>query len=424
MLDLRLLRSDVDAVRAGLGKRGETADLDRLLALDLEHRRLLAESEQLKAERNARSRDIGALMAAGERVQAEALRAEMRLVGDRIAGLDDQASAHRETLEALFLEVPNLPHPSVAAGGVAANTVIRSWGEPRAFEFAARPHWELGEALGLLDFARGSKIAGSGFPALVGDGAALSRALITFMLDRHRASGYVEIAPPILVNPDTATATGHLPKFEEQLYSVERDELYLVPTAEVPLMGWHRDEILPAARLPLRYCAHTPCFRREAGAHGRDTRGLIRVHQFDKVELFQITSPETSYDALEAITRSAEGVLQALELPYRVVQLAAGDMGNAASKTYDLEVWAPGVETWLEVSSCSNCETYQARRANLRMKDAEGTRFPHTLNGSGVALARTLVALFENGQDAAGTIHVPAALRPYLGGRTTLAPAS
>jgi seryl-tRNA synthetase len=248
--------------------------------------------------------------------------------------------------------------------------------------------------------------------------------MVAFMLDRHRAAGYLELAPPYLVNPATATATGHLPKFQDQLYHAERDELYLIPTAEVPIMGWHRDEVLDEADLPLEYCAHTPCFRREAGAHGRDTRGMIRVHQFDKVEMVKITAPEDSYDALESLTADAEGVLQALELPYRVVLLAAGDMGNAATRTYDLEAWAPGAGAWLEVSSCSNCEDYQARRANLRYRpaDAGGTRFPHTLNGSGVALPRTLIALLEHHQRADGSVTVPLALRPYLGGRETLAP--
>jgi seryl-tRNA synthetase len=242
------------------------------------------------------------------------------------------------------------------------------------------------------------------------------------MLDRQRAAGYLEVAPPYLVNPATATATGHLPKFEEQLYRVERDDFYLIPTAEVPIMGWHRDEVLEAERLPIRYCAHTPCFRREAGAHGRETRGLIRVHQFDKVELFKITEPDTSYDELESLVRDAEGVLQALDLAYRVVLLAAGDMGNAAAKTYDLEVWAPGVGMWLEVSSCSNCEAYQARRANLRAKaDGEsGTHYPHTLNGSSMGMSRTLVAVLESYQNADGGVTVPEVLRPYLGGRQSL----
>jgi seryl-tRNA synthetase len=261
---------------------------------------------------------------------------------------------------------------------------------------------------------------------LSGAGAALSRALISFMLDRHRARGYREIAPPYLVNVATATATGHLPKFEDQLYACDRDELYLIPTAEVPIMGWHRGEILDAELLPLRYCAHTPCFRREAGAAGRETRGMIRVHQFDKVEMVAITTPEASYEALESLTGDAEAVLQALEIPYRVLLLAAGDMGNAAAKTYDIEAWAPGVGMWLEVSSCSNCEAYQSRRADLRFRaaGAGGTRHPHTLNGSGVALPRTMIALLENGQNEDGTVSVPLALRPYMGGRELLEPGS
>jgi len=426
MLDVRLLREDRERLREGLAKRGEPADVDRLVRLDEEYRRLLAESERLKAERNARSKEIGELVRKGEGEGVETLKAEMREVADRIKSLDDQAGAHKDTLDSLLLEIPNLPHPSVSSGGPEANVVLREWGSPPSFDFEPRPHWELGEALGILDLERAAKISGSGFVGLTGAGSALSRALIAFMLDRHRASGYREIAPPYLVNAATATATGHLPKFEEQLYACERDELYLIPTAEVPIMGWHRDEILEADQLPLRYCAHTPCFRREAGAAGRDTRGLIRVHQFDKVEMVAITTPESSYDALESLTADAEGVLQALELPYRVVLLAAGDMGNASAKTYDIEAWAPGVGMWLEVSSCSNCEAYQARRANLRFRAAgtSGTRLPHTLNGSGVALPRTIIALLENGQNADGTVTVPEVLRPFLGGRERLEPGS
>ena len=426
MLDVRLLREDRELLRDGLAKRGDSADVDRLVRLDEEYRRLLAESERLKAERNARSKQIGEMIQSGSGAEAEALKAEMREVADRIKSLDELSSAHKDTLDSLLLEIPNLPHPSVPAGGPDANQLVREWGQPRAFEFEPRPHWELGEALGILDLERATKISGSGFVGLSGAGAALSRALISFMLDRHRARGYREIAPPYLVNEATATATGHLPKFEDQLYACDRDELYLIPTAEVPIMGWHRGEILDAELLPLRYCAHTPCFRREAGAAGRETRGMIRVHQFDKVEMVAITTPEASYDALESLTGDAEAVLQALEIPYRVLLLAAGDMGNAAAKTYDIEAWAPGVGMWLEVSSCSNCEAYQSRRADLRFRAAGtgGTRYPHTLNGSGVALPRTMIALLENGQNEDGTVSVPLALRPYMGGRELLEPGS
>ena len=322
-LDVRLLREERDRLREGLRKRGESADVDRLVRLDEEYRRLLADSERLKAERNARSKEIGELVRQGASDRAEALKLEMREVADRIKALDDQAGAHKDTLDSLLLEVPNLPHDSVVGGGLEANQVVREWGAPARFDFEPRPHWELGEALGILDLERATKISGSGFVGLTGAGAALSRALIAFMLDRHRSNGYREIAPPYLFNGATATATGHLPKFADQLYTAERDELYLIPTAEVPIMGWHRDEILDAATLPLRYCAHTPCFRREAGAAGRETRGMIRVHQFDKVEMVAITTPESSYDALESLTADAEGVLQALGLPYRVVLLAA-----------------------------------------------------------------------------------------------------
>lgn len=420
MIDVRLLRNDPDALREALRKRDETAEIERLIALDLEHRRLLAESEQLKAERNATSKQIGRLIGARREKEAEGLKAEMRKVSDRIKDLDEQGNALKETLDSLLLEVPNLPHASVPAGDTGANEVVRKWGEPPRFDFAPQPHWVLGESLGVVDLARAAKISGSGFVGLVGEGAALSRALVAFMLDRHRADGYRELALPYLVNPETATATGHLPRFEDQLYAAERDELYLIPTAEVPIMGWHRDEILDEDVLPLRYCAYTACFRREAGAHGRETRGLIRVHQFDKVELFKIATPESSYDELESLTADAEAILQALGIPYRVVLLAAGDMGNAATKTYDLEAWAPGVGMWLEVSSCSNCEAYQARRANLRYRSGSGSRHPHTLNGSALALPRTLIAILENFQDAAGNVMVPEVLRPYMGGREVL----
>ena len=344
----------------------------------------------------------------------------MRKVSERIKDLDEQGNALKETLESLLLQVPNLPHGSVPAGDAGANRVVREWGEPPGFDFEPRPHWEIGEGLEAVDLARAAKISGSGFVGLVGEGAALSRALVAYMLDRNRAAGYRELALPYLVNPDTATATGHLPRFEEQLYAVERDELYLIPTAEVPIVGWHRDEILDAGALPLRYCSYTACFRREAGAHGRETRGLIRVHQFDKVELVKITTPESSYEELESLTADAEAILQALEIPYRVVLLAAEDMGNAASKTYDLEAWAPGVGAWLEVSSCSNCEAYQARRANLRYRADGGTRYPHTLNGSALALPRTLIAILENFQNPEGNVVVPEVLRPYMGGRESL----
>ncbi|MBW3660003.1 MAG: serine--tRNA ligase, partial [Gemmatimonadetes bacterium] len=417
MLDVRLLRNAPDALRDGLEKRGESADVERLVSLDEEHRRLLVESERLKAVRNARSKEIGTLIQSGKSDEAEALKAEMREVADRIKSLDEEADAHRETLDSMLLEIPNLPHASVPVGGPENNVLVREWGEPRTFDFEPRAHWDLGPELGILELDRAAKVAGSGFVGLVGDGAALARALISFMLDTHRGKGYLELAPPYLVNPVTATATGHLPKFADQLYHAEVDDLYLIPTAEVPIMGWHREEILDPGTLPRRYVSYTPCFRREAGAHGRETRGLIRVHQFDKVELFEIVEPEDSYDALESLTVDAEALLQALELPYRVVLLAAGDMGNAAAKTYDLEVWAPGCEMWLEDSSCSNCEDYQARRAMLRARheNGGGTYHPHTLNGSALALPRTMIAILESYQNQDGSVTVPEALRPYMG---------
>lgn len=420
MLDTRILRNDPEALSAGLARRGEAADVERLVSLDEKHRRLLVESERLKAERNTRSKEIGSLIQAGEADEAEALKAEMREVAERIKALDEEAETHKATLDALMLEIPNLPHDDVPAGGPESNVTVREWGEPRTFDFEPKAHWDLGPELGVLEFERAAKMAGSGFVGLVGHGAALARALVSFMLDTHRGNGYLELAPPYLVNPETATATGHLPKFADQLYHAEVDDLYLIPTAEVPIMGWHRNEILED--LPRRYVAYTPCFRREAGAHGRETRGLIRVHQFDKVELFQIVEPEVSYEVLESLTADAEGILEALDLPYRRVLLAAGDMGNAAAKTYDLEVWAPGCEMWLEDSSCSNCEDYQSRRAMLRARSGEGgTYWPHTLNGSGLALPRTVIAILENYQDADGSVTVPEVLRSYMGGLERIA---
>ncbi|MCX7887933.1 MAG: serine--tRNA ligase, partial [Verrucomicrobiae bacterium] len=351
--------------------------------------------------------------------------AAMRQVGDRIAALDAQIAAVEQQLESALLMLPNLPHESVPPGKNSAhNVVVRVWGEKPHFDFVPRPHWELGENLRILDFARAAKISGSGFILYTAAGARLERGLINFLLDLHtRQHGYTEIFPPFLITRQCMIGTGQLPKFEEDMYRLRDDELYLAPTAEVPLCNLHRDEILRPDQLPIYYCAYTPCFRREAGAAGKDTRGMIRVHQFDKVELVKLCTPESSYEELEKMVADAERVLQLLGLHYRVVLLCTGDMGFASAKTYDIEVWAPGQNAYLEVSSCSNCEDFQARRANIRYKTADGkNRFVHMLNGSGTALARLYVALLETYQQADGTVKLPEILKPYLGETTHIKP--
>jgi seryl-tRNA synthetase len=427
MLDVRRIRQEPEAVRAGLAVRGKAetdAALDRVLALDEERRALVGEGDGLKARRNAVSQEVGARKRAGE--DAEDLVAEMREVNDRIREIDARLREVEGETDDLLMRIPNVPHPDVPEGGEECNRVVRSWGEPRTFDFQPRPHWEIATDLGILDLAAGAKVAGSGFPAYRGLGARLQRALVSWMLDLHTAEhGYTEVSPPFLVNRDAMAGTGQYPKFVEEgdAYEIPGDGLYLIPTAEVPVTNFHRDELLAAERLPIAYTAYSPCFRREAGAAGKDTRGLLRVHQFDKVELVRFERPDRSEAALEALTGHAERVLQLLGLPYRVVLLAAGDLGFTSSKTYDLEVWAPGVDRWLEVSSCSNFRDFQARRAGIRFRPAPGEKpeFAHTLNGSGVALPRTVVAILENGQRPDGTVEVPDVLRPYLG-TDTLSP--
>ncbi len=417
MLDIRLIRQDPDGVRAGLAARGDAGEaVDRVLALDAERRALIGEGDALKARRNEVSREVGERRRRGE--PADDIIAEQRRVGERIREIDERLRALEAELDDVLLRTPNLPDPGVPAGGEENNRVVREWGERKDFAFAPRPHWELAAELGMLDLPAGAKVAGSGFPAYRGAGARLQRALINLMLDLHtREHGYVEVEPPFLVTRAAMTGTGQLPKFEDDAYRIEADDLFLAPTAEVPVANLHRDELLDASRLPIAYTAYSPCFRREAGAAGKDTRGLLRLHQFDKVEMVRLERPEDSDAALERLVGQAERVLQLLELPYRVVLLAAGDTGFASAKTYDLEAWAPGVGKWLEVSSCSNCRDFQARRAGIRFRPEPGAKpeFVHALNGSGVALPRTVAALLENHQREDGSVDVPAALRPYLG---------
>ncbi len=425
MLARELLRTSPDRVRAALAARRSDAPLERLLATDVRWREAQAELESLKAERNRGSKEVGALFASGRRDEGEAMRARMAELGARIAAAERDAEALAAEVADLELAIPNLPHASVPEGAdESANRVERTWGEPPAFDFPPQAHWDLGPALGILDFERAARVAGARFAVLWGAGAALVRALAAFMLDVHRGNGYREVYVPFMVNRQALVGTGQLPKFEADLFHVEGTDYFLVPTAEVPVTNLHRGEALAEETLPRRYCAYTPCFRAEAGSHGRDVRGLIRQHQFDKVELVHLATPETSYAELDVLTRSAELVLQRLGLPYRVVTLSTGDMGFSAAKTHDIEVWLPGQQCYREISSCSNCEDFQARRADLKYRPAGGgkTRHLHTLNGSGLAVGRTLIAVLENCQRPDGTVTVPEALRPYLGGLERLAP--
>ena len=426
MLDLRLIRENPESVKERLRARGDDYDalIDQIVALDERRRQIIAEVETLKHRRNVVSKEIGMLLKEGK--DATALREEMRQVGDRINQLDGELREVERELERTLLFVPNLPHESVPIGSdETGNVVVRTFSEPRSFVFEPKPHWEIGERLGLFDFARGVKLSGSRFYGLKGWGAMLERALINFMLDLHvREHGYTEIFLPFLVKPYCLEGTGQLPKFSDEMYQCERDNLWLIPTAEVSVTNLHREEILDADELPLKYVSYSACFRREAGAAGKDIKGVVRVHQFNKVELVKITTAEQSYEELEGMVRDACHVLELLGLPHRVVLLCTGDMGFSAAKTYDLEVWMPGMNRWLEVSSCSNCEDFQARRMNLRYRPHRGVkpRFAHTLNGSGVAVGRTLAALLENYQQRDGSILIPEPLRPYLGGVERIPP--
>jgi seryl-tRNA synthetase len=422
MLDIKLIREKTDEVRDRLAAKGAEAQLDPLLELDRERRRLQTEVDQLKNQRNVVSKEIGNKKKAGEDIAQ--VQAEMRQLGDRISEADKTIRELEERFQDLLLRLPNLPHSSTPRGGDAsANVVVRQHGELKTFSFTPKPHWEVGQKLGFFDFERGAKIAGAGFPLFTGVGARLERALINFMLDLHTTQhGYREVSPPILVNAASMTGTGQLPKMKEDMYYIGADELYLAPTAEVPVTNIYRDEVI-ASPLPVYLTAYTPCFRREAGAAGRETRGLIRVHQFDKIELVKFVEPSTSYNELELLLNNAETVLQKLGLTYRILQLCSGDLSFAAAKCYDIELWAPGHNGWLEVSSCSNFEDFQARRANIRYRDANGkTNFVHTLNGSGVALARLVVAILENYQQEDGSVMLPPAIVPYMGGLDRLTP--
>lgn len=422
MFDIKLIRENPDAVREGLKNRRSPVDLDAFLAADARRRAAVTEGDALKSERNSVSKKIGELKRAGQ--DTSEIQAQTKALGEKIAALDAEVRELDEQLKAWILAIPNIPGENVPRGTDASGNVEdRRWGEHREFTFKPKDHVALGEALGLFDFERAARMSGAGFPLFTGLGAKLERALIQYMLDFHtERHGYTEVMPPHVVTTATMTGTGQLPKMAEDMYHCEVDDLWLIPTAEVPVTNIHREEILRQA-LPIKYVAHTPCFRREAGAAGKGTRGLVRVHQFDKVELVKFVEPGTSYMELEALVKDVEELLQSLELPYRVLRLCDGDMSFAAAKCYDLELWAPGYDGWLEVSSCSNFEAFQARRAGIRWKNAQGkTEFVHTLNGSGVALPRLMVAILENGQQEDGSVVLPKAIRPYMGGREKLVP--
>src|SRR2546428_3136230 len=422
MLDLNYVRENLDGVRAALAARGMPATaLDDFAQADAERRRMIAESDALNAERNTASRVIGALMKEGRREEAEVQRNQVGDLKDRIAELDQKRELSEARMHELLSTLPNIPHESVPVGkDESANQEIRRWGTKPEFDFQPKDHVDLGTALGILDLERAAKVAGARFAILNGAGARLERALIDFMLDLHTSEhGYRETLPPFIVNRDALFGTGQLPKFEDDLFKLEDERgLYLIPTAEVPVTNYYREEILDASQLPMKWAAYTPCFRSEAGSYGKDTRGVIRQHQFEKVELVKYALPENSYNELEALTRNAETVLQRLGIHYRVVTLSSGDLGFSNAKTYDIEVWLPSQNTFREISSCSNYEAFQGRRANIRFRRAGGAKpeYVHTLNGSGLAVGRTWIAVLENYQQADGSVAIPEALRPYMGG--------
>lgn len=416
MLDLKFIRENADCVRTGAAAKGVTVDLDALLAADDRRRALIQEGESLKAKRNQVSGQVGKVKKGGG--DTSGLIAEMESVKDRIQAIDAELRDVETTLNDLLLTVPNIPHPSVPVGRTPEeNKPISSWGELPKSDTPLKPHWEITDRLRIIDFSRGSKVAGAGFPFYVGKGASLQRALINFFVDEASNRGYKEMWSPIVVNEDSARGTGQLPDKEDLMYVAERDALYLIPTAEVPVTNFHRDEVLNSADLPIRYASYTPCFRREAGSYGKDVRGLNRLHQFDKVELVKFVHPDRSYEELELLRADAERLLQLLNLPYRVLLMCTGDMGFTQTKKYDLEVWAAGQQRWLEVSSCSNYESFQARRMNLRFRPVSGGKpeFVHTLNGSGLALPRVVATLIEHYQTPDGRVIVPKVLHRYTG---------
>ena len=424
MIDIKKLRDEFDKTAAELARRGvEKERLEKARDLDAKRRALVGETEQLKAKRNAASKEIGAIAKAGGDIAAA--KEEMRKVGDRIAEIDKELAQVEVDLRETLLMIPNIPAPEIPTGmDSQANVVVRKVGEWKDPDFKILDHMTVGEKLGIFDFPRGVKLTGTGFPIILGQGAKLQRALIQYMLDLHcQKQGYTEMLPPFVVNSESMTGTGQLPKFAEDLYHCQIDDFWLIPTAEVPVTNYYRDDILDGKKLPIKLTAYTPCFRREAGSAGKMTRGMLRVHQFDKVEMVNFVHPDTSFQQLEILVKEAEDVLTGLGLHFRVLQLCSGDMGFSAAKCYDLELWAPGEQQWLEVSSCSCFTDYQARRLNCRFKDADGkTKLVHTLNGSGVALPRLMVALLEQHQNADGSVTIPEVLRPYMNGQEKLLP--
>lgn len=423
MLDINLIRNNPDRVKQAItNKHEEAASVDQILELDTQRRSLIHSCEQLKNKRNEKSREVSELKKKG--LDATGIIEETKKIGDDIKSIEEKLKELEPRINDLLLRIPNIPAADVPIGkDEHDNVVVKTWGQRKTFDFTPLPHWELGRILNILDLERSSKISGSGFILLKGHGAKLERALFCFMLDVHtREHGYTELFPPFLVNRTSMTGTGQLPKLEEDMYRTSADDLFLVPTAEVPVTNIHRDEILSCKDLPVYYTAYTPCFRREAGSYGKDTRGIIRVHQFNKVELVKVVKPETSYNELESLLGNAERILQLLGLEYRVAKLCTGDMSFAAAKCYDIEVWAPGLGKFLEVSSCSNFEDFQARRINIRFRDEDGKlRFVHTLNGSGLALPRTVIAILETYQQKDGSVIIPDVLHPYMGGMKVIA---
>lgn len=424
MIDIRKLRDEFEATAAALERRGVEKDhLEKARNLDARRRALVGETESLKAKRNAASKQIGALAKSGGDISK--VKDEMRQVGDRIAEIDRELATVEHDLRETLLMIPNIPAPEIPTGpDSSTNVVVRKVGEWKDPDFEILDHMKVGEKLGIFDFPRGVKLTGTGFPIILGQGAKLQRALIQYMLDLHcQTQGYTEMLPPFVVNSDSMTGTGQLPKFAEDLYHCNVDDFWLIPTAEVPVTNYYRDDILDGKKLPIKLTAYTPCFRREAGSAGKMTRGMLRVHQFDKVEMVNFVHPDTSFQQLETLVKEAEAVLTGLGLHFRVIMLSSGDMGFSAAKCYDLELWAPGEKQWLEVSSCSCFTDYQARRLSCRFRDADGkTKLVHTLNGSGVALPRLMVALLEQHQNADGSVTIPEVLRPYMGGLEKLTP--